>query len=75
MLIAETVMVLWNIFIGCGHCKALIPTYEEVATTFKNDEHVSTYTFHKYLTTCTCACIYTMYMYFFPRKHWWQAGT
>ncbi|XP_041378697.1 protein disulfide-isomerase like 2-1-like [Gigantopelta aegis] len=23
----------------CGHCKALIPTYEEVATTFKNDEN------------------------------------
>ncbi|XP_003384600.1 PREDICTED: protein disulfide isomerase-like 2-1 [Amphimedon queenslandica] len=23
----------------CGHCKALIPVYEEVATTFKNDEN------------------------------------
>lgn len=23
----------------CGHCKSLIPTYEEVATTFKNDEN------------------------------------
>ena len=28
------------LLIGCGHCKALIPVYEEVATTFKNDENV-----------------------------------
>ena len=26
---------------GCGHCKALTPTYDEVAATFKNDENVS----------------------------------
>ncbi len=26
--------------IGCGHCKALAPVYEEVADTFKADEEV-----------------------------------
>lgn len=27
--------------VGCGHCKALAPAYEEVASTFKGDENVS----------------------------------
>jgi len=26
--------------IGCGHCKALAPTYEELGTTYKNDGNV-----------------------------------
>ena len=28
-------------FIGCGHCKALAPAYEEVAASFVGDEDVS----------------------------------
>ena len=27
--------------VGCGHCKALAPVYEEVAATFQNDDNVS----------------------------------
>lgn len=34
-------VILLSDNLGCGHCKALIPTYEDVATTFKNDENVS----------------------------------
>ena len=32
---------LMRLTAGCGHCKALIPIYEEVATTFRNEEQVS----------------------------------
>ncbi len=27
--------------VGCGHCKALAPAYEEVATTFRAEQNVS----------------------------------
>ena len=29
------------VFIGCGHCKSLAPTYEKVAEAFKNEPNVS----------------------------------
>ena len=42
---------------GCGHCKALVPTYEEVATTFRNDEGVSVCTLCLGRHTCYwCTC-------------------
>ena len=43
---AQQLLPIWKMSLilsapGCGHCKALTPTYDEVAATFKNDENVS----------------------------------
>ena len=34
---------LYNLLLGCGHCKSLAPVYEEVGETFKNEPNVCNY--------------------------------
>lgn len=45
--------------VGCGHCKALAPAYEEVSASFKGDENVSVSLLHGlvFLVTLYLFCV------------------